>query len=220
MIKENKALASQKEAIVEEESAIVQTEAIKIDQLRQDNELELAKCKPALEDAERAISELSKNDITELKSFQNPPAAVVLALRCVFTYLGHVMKQEFEWNWAKGIMSDTRFLDKIKTYDNKNISPQILAKIKALIQNDQFNIADMTVKSRVAGGLAKWCKATADFSDAWKIIKPKEQKQRELQEKLQIAESEVAKKKYELDKIKAEISQSEADYAKIQAFID
>ena len=31
MIKENKALASQKEAIVEEESAIVQTEAIKID---------------------------------------------------------------------------------------------------------------------------------------------------------------------------------------------
>ncbi len=76
-----------------------------------------------MEDAERAISELSKNDITELKSFQNPPAAVVLALRCVFTYLGHVVKQEFEWNWAKGIMSDTRFLDKIKTYDNKNISP-------------------------------------------------------------------------------------------------
>ena len=92
LIKENKAIASQKESVVEEESAIVQTEAIKIDRLKQDNEIELAKCRPALEDAEKAISALSKNDITELKSFLNPPAAVVLALRCVFIYLGHNVK--------------------------------------------------------------------------------------------------------------------------------
>ena len=33
-------------------------------------------------------------------------------------------------------MSDTKFLDKIKAYDNKNILPQTLAKVKAVIQND------------------------------------------------------------------------------------
>jgi len=64
-------------------------EAIKIDQLRVENEAELAKCRPALEDAERAISELSRDSITVLKSYVAPPKAVELVLRCVFIYLGH-----------------------------------------------------------------------------------------------------------------------------------
>jgi len=34
----------------------------------------------------------------------------------------------------------------------------------------------MTVKSKVAGGLAKWCKAIYEYAEAWKIVKPKEQK--------------------------------------------
>jgi hypothetical protein len=45
----------------------------------------------------------------------------------------------------------------------------------------------MTKKSMVAGGLAKWCKAIYQYAEAWKIVKPKEQKQKELLEKLHVA---------------------------------
>lgn len=38
--------------------------------MKKANDLELAKCKPALEEAERAVGELSKESITELKSFK------------------------------------------------------------------------------------------------------------------------------------------------------
>ena len=89
-----------------------------------------------------------------------------------------------------------------------------------MLQSDQFNPTEMAQKSKVAGGLAKWCKATAEFSDAWKIVKPREMKQRELQEKLKIAEADVAAKKSELNKIKSDIMQMEADFANIQAYIE
>ena len=46
----------------------------------------------------------------------------------------------------------------------------------------------MAGKSKVAGGLAKWCKAIYQYAEAWKIVKPKEVRQRELIEKLKVAE--------------------------------
>ncbi len=64
-------------------------EAQKIEALKRDNDIELAKCKPALEEAERAVGELTKDHISELKILKAPPEVVELALRCVFIYLGH-----------------------------------------------------------------------------------------------------------------------------------
>jgi len=69
-IEANKKIASVKEATVEEESAFVQYEANKIEVLKKENDVELAKCKPALEEAEKAVGELNKDNITELKTFK------------------------------------------------------------------------------------------------------------------------------------------------------
>lgn len=88
-IQENKKIASQKEAIVEQESAYVQNEANKVEALKRENDIELAKCKPELEEAERAVSELNKDNITELKTFKQPPKVVEMAIACVFIYLGY-----------------------------------------------------------------------------------------------------------------------------------
>ncbi len=73
--------------------------------------------------------------------------------------------------------------------------------------------------SVVAGGLAKWCKATYEYAEAWKVIKPKEQKARELTDKLKVAEDEVALKKAELYRIQTSIAQMEADFEHIQNYI-
>lgn len=56
--------------MVEQESAYVQGEAHKVEVLKKENDIELAKCKPALEEAERAVNDLNKDNITELKTFK------------------------------------------------------------------------------------------------------------------------------------------------------
>lgn len=114
----SKQFASEKEKIVQQESADVQKEANKIDKLKKENDIELAKCKPALEEAERAVNALNKDNITELKTFKSPPEVVELALRCVFLYLGY---QKQDWKQSLGIIADIHFLDRLKSYDAKNI---------------------------------------------------------------------------------------------------
>ncbi len=84
---------------------------------------------------------------------------------------------------------------------------------------DNFNPKEIFNKSHAAGGLAKWCKATYQYAEAWKVVKPKEMKQRELSEKLRVAEEAVAIKKDELGLIKAEIDKMEADYNQLQEYI-
>ena len=68
--------------------------------------------------------------------------------------------------------------------------------------------------------MAQWCKAIYEYAEAWKVVEPKEIKQRQLMEKLRIAEAEVALKMAELQKIKDSIQQMEMDFASIQAYID
>ena len=203
--------------MVERESAYVQSEALKIEALKRENDEELARCKPALEEAERAVSELNKNDITELKTFKQPPEVVELAIRCVFLYLGYGAK--VEWKQALTVIADIKFLERLKTYDTKNIPQKILTGVGALIGTEAFNPNEMAQKSKVAGGLARWCRAIYLYAEAWKIVKPKEQKQRELAEKLAGAEHEVALKRAELDKVKGEIAKMEADYEALARYV-
>ena len=49
---------------------------------------------PALEAANNAVAELSKDDVTELKKTQNPNPATELTLKCILTYLGY---QNVDW---------------------------------------------------------------------------------------------------------------------------
>jgi hypothetical protein len=57
----------------------------------------LGKAKPALIAAEKAVGELGKDDITELKKVNNPIPAVQLALECTLIYLGY---KNLDWGTA------------------------------------------------------------------------------------------------------------------------
>ncbi len=92
----------------------MQMEANKIEVLKKENDVELEKCKPALEDAEKAINSLSKDDITELRAFKSPPEVVEMVMRCVFLFLGYPKQ---EWKQMLTVIADIKFLDRLKTYD-------------------------------------------------------------------------------------------------------
>lgn len=117
------------------------------------------------------------------------------------------------------VIADIKFLDRLKQYDNKNIPQKTLLAVRQMVMADNFNPKDIVNRSKAAGGLAKWCKATYQYAEAWKIVKPKEQKQRELSEKLRVAEEAVAIKKDELGVIKGEIEKMETEYNHLMEYI-
>jgi len=70
------------------EAEVVTKEAEEIRELKEKSDTELEKAKPALQSALRAVNELNKDDINELKKVNNPVAAVDMALKCTLLYLG------------------------------------------------------------------------------------------------------------------------------------
>jgi len=124
---------------------------------------ELAKAKPALKAAIRAVSELNKDDISELKKVNNPVPAVELALKCTLTYLGYT---KIDWALAQKTMADMKFLDRLKNFEKDSITDKIYKKVEKIVDSPEFNAEIMTRASKAAGGLAKWCQAIKLYFDA------------------------------------------------------
>jgi dynein heavy chain len=72
--------------------------------------VELNKAIPALAAAAEALKKLNKADITEIKSFSQPPDAVRMVLEGVCILLG----EKSDWDGAKKVMNDMGFLDRLR----------------------------------------------------------------------------------------------------------
>ena len=185
--------------------------------LKKEAEVELAKARPALEDAERAANELSRDDVTELKNSKAVIPIVELVVKCVLIYLDHPKQ---DWPTAQKIMADIKFLDRLKTYPKDNISAAILNKVKPIVTREDFNPEIILGKNKAAGGIAKWCKAMREYAEALKIVKPKEEKLRQMSEKYAEAIKIVEIKQRDLAQIKENLQQLENDFQKTKAYID
>ena len=188
-------LAQKREQETEREAKVVMHEAKQIENLKEEADYQVAKAKPALVTAEKAVNELSKDDITELKKVSNPIKAVYLALECTLVYLGY---KSFDWKIAQKALADMKFLERLRTFDRDGIPDKILQKVKTLTRSADFNIERMTKASKAAGGLAKWCKAIREYGESILIVRPLQQKQAQMKAELKEAQDAVALKQAEV----------------------
>jgi dynein heavy chain len=86
-------------------------------------------------------------------------------------------------------------LQRLRNYDKENIPAPILQKVKVILSDKkEFNVDKIMNSSKAAGGMAKWCVAIHKYAEALKVIKPKEAKVAEMQEKFKYAVIEVEEK--------------------------
>jgi dynein heavy chain, axonemal len=76
------------EAMVQEQTELVNGEQMEIKIIADDAQVELNKAIPALQAAADALKKLNKADITEIKGFAAPPDAVRMVLEGVCILLG------------------------------------------------------------------------------------------------------------------------------------
>lgn len=131
----------------------------------------------------RAVDQLKKSDITELKSFKNvgEPVACVAEGMCIMFGVAPVRENGSKpgekinnwWKSAQEKVLNGELLKKCKTYDKDNVDPEIIEKLKPLIASDLFSDEVLKKASAAAHGLSKWVKAIVQYDDAMKIVKPK-----------------------------------------------
>ncbi|XP_037532275.1 dynein heavy chain 11, axonemal [Nematolebias whitei] len=127
---------------------------------QRDCESDLAKAEPSLAAAVEALNTLNKVNLTELKAFPNPPAAVINVAAAVMVLLaphGRVPKDR-SWKAARAFMGKVDdFLQALVSYDKEHIPESCLTVVKQqYLRKADFHPELVWTKSTAAAGLCAW----------------------------------------------------------------
>lgn len=213
-VNEDKAIANEKERVVSAEAEIVNKKAVEAKAISDDAEADLNAAKPELEAAEAALKSLDKSAIVEIKSFPNPPKAVVMVMEACMILLG----EKIDWNNVKSVLSDTNgFINKLLTYDVSKTPESVLTKVrKNYLSLAEFEPGDVGKKSVAAKCLCIWCISVSRFQIVIKKVEPKKKKYEEVQTVLMTAQNELAQKMAEVNKVKEAVAKLEAECLAMQ----
>ena len=85
------------------------------------------------------ISNISKNSLTELKSFANPPKLVVTVCSALHMILNHKITEKDSWKEFKKQATDTAFLATLKNFNAQEIKPKQLEVVKAFLKENNLD---------------------------------------------------------------------------------
>ncbi|XP_025198734.1 LOW QUALITY PROTEIN: dynein heavy chain 3, axonemal-like [Melanaphis sacchari] len=180
-VEAKKELVGADEALANEAAAASQV-------IKDECENDLAEAIPALEAAVSALNTLKPADITLVKSMKNPPYGVKLVLEAVCVMKGIKSERKPDpkgsgrmiedfWGPSQKLISDTKFLESLKTYDKDNIDPTIMKHIREkYISDPDFNPSKIKVVSNACEGLCKWIRALDVYDKVKKVVGPKQEK--------------------------------------------
>jgi len=164
----------------------------------------LGEAMPALEAAAKALENLDKASITEIKTFQKPPEAVMIVCMCV-CILQPLGKEDVNAGWAgaKAMLSDINFLKALQEYAKDDIKEKQVRQIRGLLARDPatFEGDAMASKSKAGFGLLQWVMAMVKYNDVAKGVEPKRKMVAELQAQKEEAEDNLKKITKELKEL-------------------
>lgn len=141
--------------------------------------------------AEKAVNELDKNDIVEMRSIKVPSEGVKIvnkSLCIMFNVAPEKAKsanvKEVVWDYwepAKKKMLNPELLGKCKNYEKDTVPLDIIEKLKPLVSDPNYDDKVLEKSSKAAQGLAKWVRAIVQYDEAMKVVKPKQAQLKEAQ---------------------------------------
>ncbi|KAM6897413.1 dynein axonemal heavy chain 9-like [Xenentodon cancila] len=204
---------SKEKAVADEEEEKVAAIAEVVTGKQKDCELDLAKAEPALLAAQDALNTLNKSNLTELKSFGSPVAAVtnVTAAVMVLMARGGRVPKDRSWKAAKVMMAKVdAFLDSLINFDKENIPEACLKAIQPYLRDPEFQPDLVASKSYAAAGLCSWVLNIVKFYEVFCEVEPKRQA-------LSKANAELEAAREKLTAIKSKINLLDENLAKLTA---
>ncbi|XP_052827203.1 dynein axonemal heavy chain 7 [Octopus bimaculoides] len=201
---------AKKEKIVKADEVVANEHAINAKGIKDECNNDLAKAMPALNQALAALDTLTPQDITLVKSMNNPPWLVRLVMEavCVIKGIkpdrvpdpsGSGKKIEDFWPPSKRVLGDMKFLESLHTFNKDNINPGIMKTIRTkYIANPDFDPEKIKVASTACEGLCKWIRAMDTYDKVIKEVAPKIETLKKAEEDLRLAKESLDKKRASL----------------------
>jgi dynein heavy chain len=213
--------------VANEQSVMVNAEAKKCDAqareataLKESCEADLAEAIPALEAAEKALKNLDKSDIVEMKAMKKPSNAIKMTMAAISIMLDVKPDKKVKdgdpridpyWGPAtKELLNDPRFLQRLQTYDRDNMDPDVVTKAKTFTDDPEFDPDVVAKKGSVAAaGLAKWVHAMVKYDRVARLVAPKRAALKEAEATLKEAQENLATKQATLKEVMDKVAELE-----------
>nr|POE72457.1 dynein heavy chain, cytoplasmic [Quercus suber] len=175
---------------------------------------DLANAEPAVAEAQRSVSNIKRQHLTEVRSMQNPPAGVKLALESVCTLLGH---KTTDWKSIVSIVRRDDFIASIVNYDNeRQMTPQHRVKMKAeYVSKEDFTFEKVNRASKACGPLVQWVHAQVNYSEILDRVGPLREEVFHLEEEALQTKAEAKTIENTLADLEASIAKYKSEYASL-----
>lgn len=169
-------VAEQNEAERKREASIKIQRALKVQEqeiaMRQEIVLnDLAVAEPAVIEAQKSVSNIKKQHLTELRSMVNPPEAVKLALDSVCTLLGYNAQT---WKEIQAYVRRDDFISNIVNFDSESqMTPTLRHRMESeFLSLPNFNFETVNRASKACGPLLQWVEAQVNYASILERVGP------------------------------------------------
>uniref|UniRef100_A0A803SYF4 Dynein axonemal heavy chain 11 n=1 Tax=Anolis carolinensis TaxID=28377 RepID=A0A803SYF4_ANOCA len=212
---------SKEKAIADAEEQKVVAIQAEVSQKQKECEDDLVKAEPALVAATAALNTLNKVNLSELKAFLNPPAAVANVAASVMVLLankGRVPKDR-TWKAARLFMGKVdEFLQALINYDKEHIPENCLKVVKEhYLKDSDFNPNLVRTKSFAAAGLCAWVINIVKFYEVYCDVEPKRQALAQANAELAAATEKLVAIRKKLAELDVNLSRLTASFEKATA---
>lgn len=203
--------ADEQEKQVKAESERIEKEAEEADRVKQEADDGLAKAQPELERARSRLEVISDKDLSEMKAYAKPPAAVDYCMKGVMT----VLKKRKTWEEAKAQLSKPRvFKDTLKNFDESKLDDNLLGRMKEYVDDTTYFSPEYIRKngSGAAEGLCQWVHAMYAYGIVLKDVAPKRREAEKAQANLEKKQAELREKQQQLEEVNETVKKLKEQY--------
>ncbi|RMZ76007.1 hypothetical protein DV738_g5168, partial [Chaetothyriales sp. CBS 135597] len=173
---------------------------------------DLAKAEPAVLEAQRSVSNIRRQHLTEVRSMANPPSGVKLALESVCTLLGNKVDS---WKAIQAIVRREDFIASIVNYDNEvQMTDSLREKMRRdFLSNDEFTFERVNRASKACGPLVQWVEAQVNYSEILNRVGPLRAEVEELEDQALQTKAEAKAIMNTITKLEESIATYKIEYA-------
>ncbi|CAM9286047.1 unnamed protein product [Ectocarpus sp. 6 AP-2014] len=198
---ERKEAEAIKERVAKDEAAVAARQE-EISVLQQEAQKNLDQALPALEEAIKALNSLKRDDISEVKSFQNPPQAVQTVMNAVCLLLS----EDQDWDSAKRVLSRNSFMDELRNYNKDTLNTERRKSLKRYVDDENMSVDRLRKVSLAAAGMCMWVHAMDQYGDIFEEVKPRIDTVEVLNQELEQANNILRTKRSEVHRIEEEVA--------------
>ena len=175
---------------------------------------DLARAEPAVLEAQKSVSNIKRQHLTEVRAMGSPPSGVKLALEAVCTLLGH---KADSWKTIQGIIRRDDFIASIVNYDNEK---QMTRSHRLKMRNEFLSKEDFTFErvnraSKACGPLVLWVEAQVNYSEILDRVGPLRGEVAELEEQALQTKAEAQTVQNTVIKLEQSIAGYKTEYASL-----